>query len=92
MKETMECRKNCGACCIAPSISAPIPGMPDGKKAMERCIHLDAEMNCRIFHSPERPPVCASLKPSAEMCGDSREEALAYLTKLEQDTAPEQTH
>ncbi|MBV6674737.1 YkgJ family cysteine cluster protein, partial [Klebsiella pneumoniae] len=24
----MECRTDCGACCIAPSISSPIPGMP----------------------------------------------------------------
>ncbi|HED3481006.1 TPA: YkgJ family cysteine cluster protein, partial [Klebsiella pneumoniae] len=23
----MECRTDCGACCIAPSISSPIPGM-----------------------------------------------------------------
>ncbi|MFS9540720.1 YkgJ family cysteine cluster protein, partial [Klebsiella pneumoniae] len=26
----MECRTDCGACCIAPSISSPIPGMPQG--------------------------------------------------------------
>ncbi|HCS2930732.1 TPA: YkgJ family cysteine cluster protein, partial [Shigella flexneri] len=25
----MECRPGCGACCTAPSISSPIPGMPD---------------------------------------------------------------
>ena len=25
------CRPGCGACCIAPSITSPIPGMPDGK-------------------------------------------------------------
>ncbi|MDM6904545.1 YkgJ family cysteine cluster protein, partial [Enterobacter hormaechei] len=24
----MNCRIDCGACCIAPSISSPIPGMP----------------------------------------------------------------
>ncbi|ENR9132482.1 TPA: YkgJ family cysteine cluster protein, partial [Shigella flexneri] len=24
----MECRPGCGACCTAPSISSPIPGMP----------------------------------------------------------------
>ncbi|MBF7801077.1 YkgJ family cysteine cluster protein, partial [Klebsiella pneumoniae] len=29
----MECRTDCGACCIAPSISSPIPGMPQGKPA-----------------------------------------------------------
>ncbi|MCC6439509.1 MAG: YkgJ family cysteine cluster protein, partial [Rhodanobacteraceae bacterium] len=26
----MSCRSGCGACCIAPSISSPIPGMPNG--------------------------------------------------------------
>lgn len=26
----LDCRSGCGACCIAPSISSPIPGMPDG--------------------------------------------------------------
>lgn len=27
----MDCRPGCGACCIAPSITSPIPGMPHGK-------------------------------------------------------------
>lgn len=31
MENTFECRPGCGACCIAPSISSPIPGMPEGK-------------------------------------------------------------
>ena len=35
----MDCRSDCGACCIAPSISSPIPGMPNGKPANTRCIH-----------------------------------------------------
>ncbi|HNF77692.1 MAG TPA: YkgJ family cysteine cluster protein, partial [Thauera aminoaromatica] len=26
----MDCRPGCAACCIAPSISSPIPGMPHG--------------------------------------------------------------
>ncbi|HCL3974602.1 TPA: YkgJ family cysteine cluster protein, partial [Pseudomonas aeruginosa] len=26
----MQCRAGCGACCIAPSISSPLPGMPAG--------------------------------------------------------------
>ncbi|HEY9209172.1 MAG TPA: YkgJ family cysteine cluster protein, partial [Acidovorax sp.] len=25
----LACRAGCGACCTAPSISSPIPGMPD---------------------------------------------------------------
>jgi len=29
---SIDCRSGCGACCIAPSISSPIPGMPNGKQ------------------------------------------------------------
>jgi hypothetical protein len=57
----MNCRAGCGACCIAPSISSPIPGMPQGKPAGVRCIQLDEANRCRIFGRPERPAVCASL-------------------------------
>lgn len=85
MKE-FTCRKKCGACCIAPSISSPIPGMPNGKPAGIPCVNLDEDMNCRIFDSPHRPKVCGSLKPSLEMCGDCREDALAYLAELEELT------
>ena len=45
----MKCREGCGACCIAPSISSPIPGMPHGKVAGERCLQLSAENLCNIF-------------------------------------------
>jgi len=82
----ISCRAGCGACCIAPSISSPIPGMPAGKPAGVPCIHLDAEFRCRIFGLPERPRVCGSLAPEAEMCGSGREEALAYLSWLEEET------
>lgn len=85
----ISCRENCGACCIAPSISSPIPGMPNGKKAGERCIHLDEKMRCRIFLDPARPKVCASLKPSFEMCGNCRDEAIKYLEELEKLTDPQ---
>ncbi|MBC3379684.1 YkgJ family cysteine cluster protein [Serratia fonticola] len=84
----MDCRADCGACCIAPSISSPIPGMPNGKPANTRCIHLDLQLRCGIFHSPLRPKVCGSLQASREMCHDRRDEALIYLAKLEADTAP----
>lgn len=33
----MECRSGYGACCIAPLILSPIPGMPDGKPMHTRC-------------------------------------------------------
>ena len=88
MKKNMTCRPGCGACCIAPSISSPIPGMPEGKPAGVPCVNLDREYRCRIFGSPERPAVCGSLQPSAEMCGTDREAALANLTELEQLTTP----
>lgn len=87
-KTKMACRPYCGACCIAPSISSAIPGMPSGKKAGEPCIHLSESMQCLIFTSPDRPAVCDSLKPTEEMCGDSREQALRFLGVLEADTIP----
>ncbi len=82
MSETV-CRVGCGACCIAPSISSPIPGMPHGKPAGVRCAQLDQDNRCRIFGKPERPAVCASLRPSMEMCGSTREHALTYLARLD---------
>ncbi|MBL9219163.1 MAG: YkgJ family cysteine cluster protein [Opitutaceae bacterium] len=84
----MECRPNCGACCIAPSISSPIPGMPHGKPAGIPCVQLLPDMRCAIFGRPERPAVCASLRPTNEMCRTTREGALEYLTALELQTRP----
>ncbi|MBB5014197.1 YkgJ family cysteine cluster protein [Rehaibacterium terrae] len=84
----MDCRAACGACCIAPSISSPIPGMPDGKPAGVRCVQLDGMNRCRLFGRPERPAVCLGLRPTPAMCGASRDQALAYLTALEIATAP----
>lgn len=81
------CRSGCGACCIAPSITSPIPGMPNGKPAGVPCVQLDEALRCRIFGQPERPNVCSSLRPDPVMCGENREQALAYLDQLEQQTA-----
>ncbi|HEV2705986.1 MAG TPA: YkgJ family cysteine cluster protein [Pyrinomonadaceae bacterium] len=86
----MECRSGCGACCVAPSISSPIPGMPQGKPAGVRCVQLTADERCLLFGRPERPAVCASLRPSEEMCGESRADAYARLTFLECATASEE--
>jgi Fe-S-cluster containining protein len=83
----LSCRTGCGACCIAPSISSAIPGMPMGKPAGVRCIQLDDANRCRIFGRPERPAVCGSLQPSTEMCGNTRTEALIYLARLDQLTS-----
>ena len=84
----MDCRPGCGACCIAPSITSPLPGMPNGKPAGVRCVNLDGEKRCAVFGRPERPGFCAGLQPSLEMCGDNREAALAWLTELERHTRP----
>ena len=84
----MNCREGCAACCIAPSISSPIPGMPQGKPAGVPCVQLDEQLRCRLFGRPERPAVCVSLQPSATMCGDSPAQALRWLGRLEAMTAP----
>jgi len=83
----MEYRAGCGACCIAPSISSPIPGMPDGKAAGERCLHLTAEFLCGIFGRPDRPAVCSAFAAADYVCGSSRDEAIRLLGWLEQATA-----
>ena len=84
----MDCRSGCGACCIAPSISSPIPGMPHGKPAGIPCVQLTPDYRCALFGKPERPAVCASLRPMETMCGSSRTEAMNYLTNLEAMTLP----
>ncbi|MFA7608219.1 MAG: YkgJ family cysteine cluster protein [Rhodocyclaceae bacterium] len=84
----MDCRPGCAACCIAPSISSPLPGLPGGKPAGLRCPHLDDALRCRLFGQPERPAVCSSLPPSMEMCGASRAQALLFLEHLESATCP----
>jgi uncharacterized protein len=79
----MNCREACGACCIMPSISSPIPGMPAGKKAGERCIHLTGNLKCKLFNSPDRPRVCMGFVPEVLICGNSQQEALAIFASLE---------
>ena len=73
-ENAMDCRPGCGACCIAPSISSPLPGLPGGKKAGEPCPALLADYRCALFADPRRP--------------SAREHALSYLINLEQATAP----
>jgi uncharacterized protein len=84
----MECRAGCAACCIAPSISSPIPGMPGGKPAGVRCAQLSGDNRCLLFGLPERPAVCVGLQPSAEMCQETAEEAYTGLVELELATRP----
>ncbi|MDP2416721.1 MAG: YkgJ family cysteine cluster protein [Hydrogenophaga sp.] len=84
----MDCRPGCAACCTAPSISSPMPGLPNGKAPGVPCPHLDSELRCQLFGQPERPAVCSSLRPSADMCGNDREQAMRFLDRLEQATRP----
>ena len=82
----MDCRPGCGACCIAPSITSPIPGMPHGKPAGIPCVQLMDDLRCALFGRPERPAFCAGLRPTEELCGADRGEALAYRARLEAAT------
>ena len=82
----MDCRVGCGACCIAMSISSPIPGMPKGKPACVRCVQLSEDNRCKLYGKPERPAVCSGLQASREMCGETSEEAYQYLAALEEMT------
>jgi len=84
----MKCRPGCGACCIAISISSPIPGMPGGKPAGMRCLHLTGNNTCAIHDTDDYPPVCRNLRAGKEMCGNDSDEAMAYLTELETLTCP----
>lgn len=65
-----------------------MPGLPNGKPAGVRCPHLTDDSRCVQFGLPGRPQVCTRLRPMAEMCGETREDALAYLEWLEHETVP----
>ena len=84
----MQCRKECGACCIAPSINSPLPNMPNGKPAGVRCFNLSEDYLCKIFGHPDRPQLCDGFKPGTDVCGTTREEALQLISILEAETAP----
>lgn len=84
----MQCRIGCGACCIAPSINEPFYGMPNGKKAGERCVHLNENNQCEIFGLTTRPAVCEQFQADVSVCGGSFAEAIVLLTELEQVTQP----
>lgn len=86
--KTLSCRPGCAACCIAPSITSPIPGMPNGKPAGVPCVQLDERGLCKLFGKPERPAFCIGLQPSNDMCGESREEALQLISVMERATQP----
>mgnify|MGYP001760716256 CR=1 FL=1 len=64
-----------------------MPGLPHGKPAGMPCPHLDAHLRCQLFGHPDRPAVCGSLQPSADMCGDNRAQAMIWLQDLERATS-----
>ena len=84
----MDCRPNCGACCIAPSINSPIPDMPHGKPAGVRCIQLLDDFKCALFGKPQRPAFCGGLQPNLEMCCETQAHAITWLSNLERATMP----
>lgn len=60
--------------------------MPQGKPAGVRCVQLTDDLRCALFNDPRRPAVCGTLRAREDMCGPTREHALAYLSALEQAT------
>lgn len=62
--------------------------MPGGKPAGIPCVQLLPDLRCAIFGQPERPAVCLSLRPTQEMCGGARADAMGFLEKLERATQP----
>jgi hypothetical protein len=85
----MQCRTDCGACCIAISIRQPYYGMPAGKPAGIRCTHLATDMSCTLFGDKRRPDLCDAFAPERVFCGDNREQALMRLSHLEHHTLPD---
>jgi hypothetical protein len=82
----MKCREGCGACCIAPSISSAIPGMPMASRpASAACTCPSTTL--RLFGKPERPAVCGGFKADVDVCGSDRDEAIRIIGWLEQMTA-----
>jgi uncharacterized protein len=41
-----------------------------------------------LFGLPERPAFCSSLRPTEEMCGADRNDAMGHLVELELLTTP----
>ena len=83
----IECQPYCAACCIAPSITSSIPGMPHGKQAGMRCVQLDEELNCKLFGLPSRPKVCVNFQARESLCDKGREHAMQVLNDLEKLTS-----
>jgi Fe-S-cluster containining protein len=81
----MNCNR-CGACCIAPSITTPIPNMPQGKPAGTRCANLNERNACSLYGRPERPAFCTGWQPTPEICSTGFVAALENIAALERDS------
>ena len=62
--------------------------MPGGKPAGVRCVNLDERNFCRVWGTPEYPPVCRDFHAEPIACGGSTAEALVLLTVMEHETMP----
>ncbi len=82
----MECRAGCAACCIAISITSPLPGMPNGKPAGVLCCNLDENYFCTIHKSPDYPEVCRNFLPDVFYCGHTNKEAFEIIERIEEAT------
>jgi len=89
-KEAIKCRRGCGACCIAISITSSIPEMPNGKPSGVRCIHLSKNNDCQLFGKPERPNICKQFQAVEWICGRNKFDASKIIYALEQQTAPKE--
>jgi Fe-S-cluster containining protein len=78
-----QCRPDCGACCITPSISSPIPGMPHGKPANTKCVQLSDDLLCNLFNQSKRPDVCKNFTFDPLICGKNKDEAMKIMSSLE---------
>ena len=68
----------------------PFYGMPEGKPAGVRCVHLDEDLRCRLFGDARRPALCDAFCGRAGICGDDREQALVKLRRLELASMPDE--
>jgi hypothetical protein len=59
-----------------------MPGMPDGKPAGVRCIHLQDDFSCAIYDDPSKPKVCTDFTAEREFCGNTRDDAMRILFSL----------
>jgi hypothetical protein len=61
--------------------------MPEGKLAGVACVNLDPEhLRCTIWETDLYPETCRRFAPSADVCGESAEEALRLIGDLELQT------